>query len=66
VNGIVPADQFAEVLRLTGAGKLPVPNRLADAAQKAALEGCIDLDTLTLTDQGRRVLAILGGAEEQS
>lgn len=66
MSGAVPADQFAEALRLIGAGGLPVPGRLADAAQKAVLDGCVDLDTWTLTDQGRRVLAILGGAKERS
>jgi hypothetical protein len=54
MTGIAPADQLAEVLRLIDAGKLPAPGRLADVAQKAAMYGCVDLDTLTLTDWGRR------------
>ena len=58
-----PADQLREALRLIDAGRMPLPERLADAASYAVLNGCIDLDTKTLTDKGRRVLDIMSGGE---
>jgi hypothetical protein len=57
-----PIEQLAEVLRLVDAGKIPVPGHLADAAAYAVTNGLIDLHARALTDEGRRVLAIVGGA----
>lgn len=57
-----PADQLRETLRLIDSGELPVPDRLALVATYAIANGCVDLETLSLTEQGRRVWTILGGA----
>lgn len=57
-----PPAQLAKTLRLIDAGQLPVPDRLSDAATYAITNGCVDLETMSVTEMGRRVLAILGGA----
>jgi hypothetical protein len=47
-------------------GALPVPGWLADAATYALANGLVDLETHTLTSEGRRVLVILGAATNRS
>lgn len=56
-----PSDQLRGALRRIDAGQVPVPDDLSAAATYAVVSGLVDLDTMSLTDQGRRVLAILGG-----
>jgi hypothetical protein len=58
---IPPPGQVVEVLRLIDAGELPVPDRLSGAATYVIVNGCVDLDAMSLTEQGRRMLTILGG-----
>lgn len=52
---------LAEVLRLISLGEIPVPDHLSDAATYAIVAKLVDLDSITLTDKGNRVLRILGG-----
>jgi hypothetical protein len=62
-----PAGLFAAALRNanpTNPARQPLdvlPAKEADATRYALIRGCIDPDTMTLTEQGRRVLNILGG-----
>lgn len=58
-----PPNQLAEALRLIDAGSLPLPDRLSNAGTFLVIEGCVDLDSKSLTDQGRRLLTMLGGGQ---
>jgi hypothetical protein len=55
---------LVEVLRLIDTGRLPVPDRLSEVATYAIAEGCVELESMSLSERGQRVLAILGGGRE--